>query len=198
MNFRFKDNEHCSSKPIDIKLFKEFLLDNDDIFDFHEAKILIGGSGSQELNETPLVSENTAKAFYDWLTKVERSKGFLSGKQFYRLRLDVEHEKVEVKYGKDVFEKRFPLFASVQSPATFILALAVNYLLTSCTTTTSENLTHKTTHNYQTNSKIIVSTSEAKSIGKKIWYNECGVVRSSRLFLLLRTFLCISLHRVTQ
>ena len=118
MNFSFKNNEHLSSKPIDIKLFKEFLLDSDDIFDFHEAKILIVGSASQELNETPLVSENTAKAFYEWLTKVERSKGFLSGKQFYRLRLDVEHEKVEVKYGKDVFEKRFPLFAFVQSPAT--------------------------------------------------------------------------------
>ena len=124
MSFSFKDNEHCSSKPIDIKLFKEFLLDNNDIFDFHEAKILIGGSGSQELNETPLVSENTAKAFYEWLTKVERSKGFLSGKQFYRLRLDVEHEKVEVKYGKDVFEKRFPLFASVQSPATAQLSIS--------------------------------------------------------------------------
>ena len=56
----------------------------------------------------------------------------------------------------------------------FILALAVNYLLTSCTTTTSENLNHKTTHTYQANSKIIVSTSEAESIGKKIWHNECG------------------------
>ncbi|MBD28738.1 MAG: hypothetical protein CMO38_05770 [Verrucomicrobiaceae bacterium] len=118
MKFIFRDNEHLSLKPINLKVFKDFLLDHGDSFDFHEAKILVVGSALKELNETALVSEDAARAFFDWLTKVERSKGFLSGKQIYKLRLDVEHEKVEVKYGKDVFENRFPLFACVESPAT--------------------------------------------------------------------------------
>ena len=55
-----------------------------------------------------------------------------------------------------------------------ILAIAANYFLTSCTTTTSENSTYQTSPTYKHSSRILISSSEAKSIGEKIWFNECG------------------------
>ena len=110
------ENGHISLTPIDLQVFEDFIKDKEGNIDYHEADILIKGDEAAEKYKTALVSEKIASSFFEWLTVIERKAGYLSDKQYYALNKEIEHEKIDVKFGKDVFEQRYPLFSSVQSP----------------------------------------------------------------------------------
>ena len=117
MTFVPKDGAHISLFPMNLSVFENFIKEKQQTIDYHEANIYVTGQENSEELRTALVGEKTASLFFEWLTFIERQKGYLSDNQYYILNKGIDHEKSDVKYGKDVFEQRFPLFASVRSPS---------------------------------------------------------------------------------
>ena len=116
ISFFPSENGHISLIPFDLLVFEDFIKDKGGNIDYHEADILIKGDDVAEKYKTALVSEKIASSFFEWITVIERKAGYLSNKQYYALNKEIEHEKIDVKFGKDVFEQRYPLFSTVQSP----------------------------------------------------------------------------------
>lgn len=124
MKFSYLQESHVSEIPFPLVKFEKYIATLSEPVDYHKAQLIVPMEDPEVLHETALVGPEMADGFFKWLTMEEKNKGYLAENQHYELREGVEHEKRDVVFGNDVFEDRYPLFASVRTAtyATLILS----------------------------------------------------------------------------
>ena len=123
MKFSYLEENHVSEVPFPLMKFEEYIANLLETVDYHKAQLILPNEDPAVVYETALVGSHLAEDFFKWMTLEEQNKGYLAENQSYELRVDVEHEKRDVVYGKDVFEDRAPLFAYVRTATYAALTL---------------------------------------------------------------------------
>ena len=123
MKFSYFEENHVSEVPFPLMKFEEYIANLLETVDYHKAQLILPNEDPAVVYDTALVGSHLAEDFFKWMTLEEQNKGYLAENQNYELRVDVEHEKRDVVYGKDVFEDRAPLFAYVRTATYAALTL---------------------------------------------------------------------------
>ena len=101
MKFRFVKGRHVAIRAVSEDEFSEFMADVEQNFPMHTAEIASDNPIIESEVPVVLVSKKVATHYCDWLTEVERGKGYLSDSQFYELNTDVNYEPVDVVFSPD-------------------------------------------------------------------------------------------------